>query len=235
MSDIQFPPLFQGVPLEGMADPFEKAIALAIVGTDPGTVVYNLAGGTLRASLILAPEVPLEQAMAMLPVCGLGFQAALGALAPPEVAVHLEWDGRIRVNGAVCGRFRVRASGNDPSATPDWLVVGLELDFESREGNPGENPDRTYLIEEGCGEITPAQLLESWVRHTLYWINRWLDEGPRPVHSDWRGLAQNLGEEIDFGGETGTFVGVDEQFGMLLRTGDETKLIPLSTQLEGIQ
>lgn len=233
MSELQFPPLFQGTPLEGAADPFDKAIALAIAGTDPGTVVYNLSGNTLRASLILAPEVPLEQAMTMLPVCGLGFQAALGALAPPEVAVHLEWHGGIRVNGAACGRFRVRASGTDPSATPDWLVIGLELDFESPEGNPGEDPDKTYLIEEGCGEITREQLLESWVRHTLYWINRWLDEGSRPVHADWRGLAQNLGEEIETGGRSGTFVGVDEYFGMLLRTGDETMLIPLTTRLEG--
>ncbi|QDG75913.1 biotin/lipoate--protein ligase family protein [Labrenzia sp. PHM005] len=233
MSELQFPPLFQGVPLEGQADPFDKAIALAVIGTDPGTVVYNLDGGTLRATLIFTPEVPLEQAMTMLPVCGLGFQAALGALAPPEVAVHLEWDGNIRVNGATCGRLRVRASGTEPSATPDWLVVGLELDIESPEGNPGENPNHTYLMEEGCSEITPDQLLESWVRHTLYWINRWQEDGARPIHSDWRGLAQNLGEEIEIGGEAGTFVGLDEDFGMLLRTGDTTKLIPLTTLLEG--
>ncbi len=233
MSELQFPPLFQGTKLEATADPFDKAIALAVAGTDPGTVVYNLTGSTLRASLIFAPEVRLEEAMTMLPVCGLGFQAALGALAPPEVAVHLEWDGAIRVNGASCGRLRVRASAPDPNEIPDWLVIGLELAFESPEGNPGEDPDKTYLIEEGCGEITREQLLESWVRHTLYWINRWLDEGARPVHADWRGLAQNLGEEIEINDKTGTFVGVDEHFGMLLRTEDETSLIPLSTQLEG--
>ncbi len=233
MSEVQFPPLFQGEALTGRADPFERALALAITGTDPGTVIYNLGGERLRAALIFAPEVPLEEAMAILPVCGLGFQAALGTLAPPEVAVHLEWDGRIRVNGAVCGRMRVKASTQDPEATPDWLILGLELSMTSRKSNPGKDPDRTWLSEEGCGEITPDQLLECWVRHSLYWLNRWLDDGPRPVHSDWRGLVPTLGETVEVDGTSGTFVGVDENFGMLLRTGEDTTLIPLSSRLEG--
>ncbi|CTQ56413.1 hypothetical protein LP7551_04973 [Roseibium album] len=233
MSELQLPPLFQADPLTGAADPFERAIAQAILGTDPGTVVYNLSGEILRASLILAPEVPLEEAMAMLPVCGLGFQAALGTLAPPEVAVHLQWDGTIRVNGAVCGRMRVKASETNPATQPDWLVVGLEVAMTSPEKNPGEDPDQTSLQEEGCAEITAEQLVECWVRHSLYWINRWLDEGSRPVHAEWRGLVQELGEPIEVDGYSGTFVGTDENFGMLLRTGEDTILIPLSSRLEG--
>ncbi|WP_305987766.1 biotin/lipoate--protein ligase family protein [Roseibium sp. MMSF_3544] len=232
MSDLQFPPLFQGEALSGQADPFGRALALAVSGTDPGTVVHNLSGDELRASIIFAPEVRLEEAMAMLPVCGLGFQAALGALAPPEVAVHLEWDGTIRVNGAVCGRMRVKASTSDPDTTPDWLIVGLELNMISSDPNPGVTADRTWLSEEGCGEITPEALLEAWVRHSLYWINRWLEDGLRPVHADWRGLVPTLGEPIEIDGQSGTFVGVDENFGMLLRTGEDTALIPLSSRLE---
>lgn len=232
MSELQFPPMFQGEGLTGPADPFDRALALAITGTDAGTVVYSFSGDTLKASLIFTPEVPLEEAVATLPVCGLGFQAALGALAPPEVAVHLEWDGTIRVNGAVCGRMRLKASTSDPAETPDWLVLGLELNMTSSTENPGTDADTTYLSEEGCAEITPDGLLEAWVRHSLYWINRWLDEGLRPVHADWRGLVPTLGEPIEIDGKSGTFVGVDENFGMLLRTGDETTLIPLSSRLE---
>ena len=233
MSTPQFPPLFQGEPLTGGADPFERAVAMAIMGTDPGTVVYNLSGDVLRASLIFAPEVSLEEAMATLPVCGLGFQAALGALAPPEVAVHLEWDGTLRVNGAVCGKMRIKASTSTPEAVPDWLVLGLELNMTSSDPDPGATSDVTYLSEEGCADITPEQLLESWVRHSLYWINRWLDEGLRPVHADWRGLVPSIGEPVEIDNQAGTFVGVDEHFGMLLRTGEDTVLVPLSSRLEG--
>jgi biotin-(acetyl-CoA carboxylase) ligase len=129
--------------------------------------------------------------------------------------------------------MRVKASTQDPEATPDWLILGLELSMTSRKSNPGKDPDRTWLSEEGCGEITPDQLLECWVRHSLYWLNRWLDDGPRPVHSDWRGLVPTLGETVEVDGTSGTFVGVDENFGMLLRTGEDTTLIPLSSRLEG--
>ncbi len=232
MSEVQFPPLFQGEAVAGASDPFDRATALSIKGTNPGTVVHNLSGDTLQASLIFAPEVPLEQAMVSLPICGLGFQAALGALAPPEVAVHLGWDGAIRVNGAVCGRFRTRASTTNPSDTPLWLVVGLELNMVSPVDNPGEAHDITWLSEEGCGEITPEAFLESWVRHTLYWVNRWVEDGPRPIHTDWRALIQEIGEDIEIDGQEGTFMGLDETFGMLLRAGSDTLLIPLSSRLE---
>jgi biotin-(acetyl-CoA carboxylase) ligase len=126
----------------------------------------------------------------------------------------------------------MKASTGDPQEQPDWLVVGLDLAMESPQDNPGTDPDRTYLSEEGCADITPDQLLEAWVRHSLYWINRWLDEGPRPVHDTWRALARDLGEPVEIDGNKGTFVGVDENFGMLLRTGEDTILVPLSSRLD---
>jgi hypothetical protein len=41
-----------------------------------------------------------------------------------------------------------------------------------------------------------------------------------------------MGEDIDIDGKTGTFLGVDENFGLLLRTGSETTLIPLTQLLK---
>src|SRR6056297_70589 len=122
-----FPPLMAGHPVDAGIDPFEKACAMAALGCDAGLIVHNVAANRLAAALVMAPEVPLEQAMAMLPLCGVGFQNALGALGPPEVAVHLEWAGGLRVNGATCGRLRALASTNVPAQSPEWLVVGLEL------------------------------------------------------------------------------------------------------------
>lgn len=232
MSELHLPPLFQGETLTGPADPFERATALAVAGTDPGTVVHNLSGAVLKASIIFSPEVRLEEAMTILPVCGLGLQAALGALAPPEVAVHLDWTGGIRINGAHCGRMRVKTSTAIPEAVPDWLVLGLELNRTSPDKDPGAQAGTTWLSEEGCVDITPQALVEAWVRHSLYWINRWLEDGPRAVHGDWRGLVPALGEKIEIDGKSGTFVGVDDQFGMLLRQGEATIVIPLSSRLE---
>lgn len=232
-----FPPLFHGLALSGQADPFAKAIAEALRGCDAGLVVHNVAADWLRAALVLAPEVPLREAMSALVASGLGFQNALGALAPPEVAVHLAWDGGIAVNGAACGRLRAAASHDSPDATPDWLVIGLEIPLIPQEdSDPSTAPERTCLMEEGCADVDPVMLLEAWVRHTLVWLNRLEEEGPRRLHEDWRGLCREIGEEVrvTVGGEPreGVFLGVDEHFGMLLRGGEETHVVPLTALLE---
>ncbi|MFY0691021.1 MAG: DUF4444 domain-containing protein [Paracoccaceae bacterium] len=232
MNEISFPPLMSGEPVEGSIDPFDKARAMALVGCDAGLVVYNLGADSLRAALVVAPEVPLKDAIAMLPVCGVGFQNALGALAPPEVGVHLDWNGGIRVNGAACGRLRVAASTEDPEAEPDWLVVGFELPLWPKDDNPGETPDETSLYAEGCADVEADRLLESWAKHSLVWINRWTDEGAQPLHKEWCGLAQGIGEEIEIMGKSGIYLGVDERFGMLLRHGGTTDLIPMTELLE---
>lgn len=226
---LTFPPLLSGVAVTGGVDPFDKACAMAALGCDGGTVVHNVQADRLRAAIVFAPEVALEDAMAMLPVCGVGFQNSLGALAPPEVAVHLTWDGGIRVNGADCGRFRVRAATPAPDKVPEWLVVGLEVAIMQIGSDPGQNPNVTALYDEGCAEVEPCQLLESWARHTLAWINRWSDEGNAPLHSEWMGLVVDVGEPVVQDGKTGTFLGVDDRFGMLIRDGETTHLVPMST------
>ena len=79
------------------------------------------------------------------------------------------------------------------------------------------------------------ELLESWARHTLNWLARWEAEGTRPLHAEWRGLAHGIGEAAALEGLSGVFLGVDEDFGMLLRdVSGETHLVPLSSQMEKV-
>lgn len=232
MSAPTFPPLFSGLAVDGQIDPFDKACVEAARGCDAGLVVYNLGANLLRAALVFAPELPLKDAMAMLPLCGVGFQNALGALAPPEVAVHLGWSGYILINGAKCGGLRVASSHSDPEVEPDWLVVGLELPLWPDSDDPGESPNQTALYAEGCADVKADMLVESWVKHTLVGINRWSDEGVSSLHKEWHGLAHGIGEDIEIGGNSGTYLGVDERLGMLVRDQETTHLIPLNYLLE---
>lgn len=228
--DVTFPPLMWGE--EAPDNAFDHAVMRATLGCDAGLISYKLGASEMEAALVFAPEVPLRQAMSMLPLCGVGFQNALGALAPPEVAVHLDWWGRIRVNGARCGGFRVMASGTDPDAVPDWLVVGFTMPLVPPSDDTGLTPDETALFAEGCAEVSPPTLLEAWARHSLNWLNRWENEGATSLHSEWRGLAYGMGEEVENQSLTGTFLGVDEEFGMLLRDETTTHLIPLTSLQE---
>jgi len=233
MNTPSFPPLFSGLPVEGQVDPFDKACAEAARGCDAGLVVHDLGANLLRAALVFAPDVELVDAMAMLPLCGVGFQNALGALGPPEVAVHLEWAGGLRINGASCGTLRVAASSSNPKAEPDWMVIGLELPLWPETDTPGDIPEQTALYAEGCADVNAMELLESWVKHTLVGINTWTEDGVKTLHKDWRGLSHGIGENITMNEISGTFLGVDEQFGMLIRAADTTHLVPLTYLLEG--
>ncbi len=227
-----FPPLLQGQPARAGEDPFERAKAMAALGCDGGTILHAIQADRLRVAVVLAPELSLRDAMAMLPLCAVGFQNALGALAPPEVAVHLTWDGEIRVNGARCGYLRAAASVNDPDAVPDWLVIGWEVALMQVGQAPGETPDVTALHEEGCADLSPVSLVESWSRHMLSWLHRWEEEGNAPLHAEWMGLVQGVGEDVSQGGISGTFLGTDDRFGMLIRTNETTHLVPMTTLLE---
>ena len=231
--DLNFPPPFRGETARTGVDPFAQAISTAALGCDPGLIIHNEGGDQMIAALVLAPDASLEDAMAMSFAAALGFSDALGALAPPEVGVHFDWPGTIRINGAKAGSIRAAASSSDPAATPDWLIVGFELALTLPSGvEPGADPDQTALFEEGCAEVDPYRLLESWSKHTLVWINTWLDGGAQKLHADWRSRAFAIGEETAVFGETGVFLGLDEKCGMLLRQDDETRLIPLTKILE---
>jgi len=225
-----FPPLLKGEETVHAMDPFAKAVASAALGTDPGLVCWADDKSALRAALVLAPEAPLERAVGIAFAVALGLGDALGALAPPEVAVHYVWPGGFKINGADCGAMRVAASTSDPKAEPDWLVIGLEIPYlPSSKTEPGSRPDQTSLIEEGCIDVTPLKLLESWSRHTLVWINRWLDDGFQPVHAAWRERAWGMGEELADGD---LFMGIDELGGMLTKTPHSTELRPLTAILD---
>lgn len=227
-----FPPLLRGEETPRGQDPFAKAVAQAALGADPGLIAWSRDPTAMRAALVLAPEAPLADAMAAVFAVALGLGDAIGALAPPEVAVHYVWPATIRVNGGDCGSLRAAASTTDLAAEPDWLVVGVHVDYLMPEADePGRNPEQTCLAEEGCIEVTPPLLIESWSRHTLVWINRWLGDGFRPLHDAWRERAWNMGEPLPDGS---LFVGLDERGGMLLRRGKAIEVRPLTSMLEDL-
>lgn len=230
VEELSFPPLMRGESTT--EDAIRHACLRATEGCDAGLVCYRLDTEKLQCALVFAPEVPLARAMAMLPLCAVGFQNALGALAPPEIAVHLDWNGGIRINGASCGRFQAVASHSKPAAIPDWLVIGFTLPLIPSTDRPGDTPDQTWLYVEGCADISPPSLVEAWARHCLNWIDRWEDQGNRPLHDNWQALAYGLNEQTEQSGHHGVFIGVDADLGMLLRDADKTHLIPLTALLE---
>jgi hypothetical protein len=232
-----FPPLITGLA-SGPADPFAVALARARHGVDAGLLVWSLTPSRLRTALVLAPEEPLERAVAALPACLTGLRDALGVLAPPETAVHLSWRGALRVNGGEVGTSRITASMPSTGPVPRWMVVGWTLRLRMAEHRePGHTPASTALFEEGCGEVAPVALLEAYARHALHWLSQLDEPGGRvALGREWQGVLWDRGGEVEEerGGipARGTFLGVDDNFGMLLKGRDRTRSIPLTTLVE---
>lgn len=227
---LEFPPLLTGVAVAG--DPFQAACDSVVGEVEPGAVFYAGDPATLRAAIVLAPEMPLGDALGVSFAVSLGLSDALGALAPPEVGVHLVWPDRIKVNGALCGRLRFAASTTDPDKEPDWLVIGVEVPVAAVDADePGLTPDETCLFEEGCGDITVPDLLEAWARHMMNWLHIFLTEGFQPLHEQWRAKGDGIGGQIDYP-EKGSFIGLDEKGGLILSDGNTTRILPLARPLK---
>ena len=235
-----FPPLFRGMAA-GPANPLTIAMAEAERGVDAGLLVWSQTEERLRAALVLAPDTDLDAAMVGLVACAVGAQNALGVLAPPETGVQIDWAGDLRMNGAHLGALTAHAATRDPARVPDWLIVGLDLTLRLPDAlEPGQIPHWTALDQEGCGDIDPVALLEAWARHSLNWLHAIeAPEGRAALYREWRGLVWNLGGPVSLhlAGDRheGQFLGVDENFGMILKSTDgDTRLVPLSSILDEI-
>ena len=234
-----FPPLFSGEAVQSGVDPFKEAVARARKGTEPGLIMYRIRPDYLSAALVLAPETTLDDAISMVLVASVGFTDSFGSVSPSEVAAQIDWPGTFRINGARCGGIRAASSTFDPLIVPDWLVIGLEVPFFAQDAvEPGQEPDTTTLWDEGCSDIEPRQLLESWSRHVLVWMHDWLEDGLARIHSEWTGRAYSIGKTIEIvvAGDTysGQFIGLDEKGGMLLKIAGNTELLPLTLILEEV-
>jgi biotin-(acetyl-CoA carboxylase) ligase len=130
------------------------------------------------------------------------------------------------------------AAEDGADGLPPWMVVGLSLDIRRKPGaaEPGEEPDVTDLHEEGCGELTRTELLESYSRHLLTWIHTWQTEGFGPIHEMLLFRAEGYREPIrlEFAGAVheGRFAGLDDHGNLLLETGGETRLLDIGAVIE---
>jgi BirA family transcriptional regulator, biotin operon repressor / biotin---[acetyl-CoA-carboxylase] ligase len=238
LPDPVFPPLITGYDVKAPEKPFETAVLGALTGDfGAGDLIWARDTARLECALVLEPDVPPGRAVEMIFVALVAFGDCFGALSPPEVALTFDWPATIKVNGARVGAVRAGMSSRcDESGAPRWMVLGLSIDMQPpqrREGEPGQMPDVTNLYEEGCGDITRTQLLESFSRHLMTWIHLWETEGFREVHQAllFRTDGHRETVVVKLGGERheGRFSGLDERGAMLLETEAGTRLLdPMS-------
>jgi biotin-(acetyl-CoA carboxylase) ligase len=231
MPDPTFPPLLKGHDVPGTQSAFETACLRASSRElGAGDVVWSRHASQIDIAIVLEPEVPLESAVQMLPLSMVAIGDCLGALTPPQVGLTFTWPGTIRLNGAHAGVMKAAAAGKcDLNFVPDWMVLGLWLRHKRMDADPepGKVPDKTWLSEEGCEELTRTEIIESYTRHFLTWLNTWNEDGFKSVHASWLFRAHENDADIAFelGGKSysGTMRGLDDHGNLLFQDGDATK------------
>ncbi len=224
-ADPTFPPLLRGIGVKGQPEPFERACADAVAGeAAAGHVYWGRSTSDVRLAIVLEPEVGAAQSLQMLLALMVAFGDAFGSIGPPEVGVFYRWPSGLIVNDAVVGGMRAALPKDiGEGDVPDWLVVGLDIRLSrtERDLEPGHDLGHTTLEDEGCGDLTRTQLVESVCRHFLVWVHTWNEDGFKPVHDAWLPRAENYEQtlSLDHGGmeHSGQFIGIDDEGNLLLK------------------
>jgi BirA family transcriptional regulator, biotin operon repressor / biotin---[acetyl-CoA-carboxylase] ligase len=210
------------VPLREAGDAMWRAVELA-PREGAGTLAWVRSWSRIEAAVVLEPEQVLAAARPALLAAMTAFADAAGALGPPEVPLTFDWPATIRVNGGVVGQARIAAPpGCAEDAVPDWLVVGIEVAFAApSDADPGRDPGRTTLFEEGYNETSPAEMTAAWARHLMATLADWQGRGFRIV-------AERYLARLDPAIGAGALRGIDPATGnLVLQRGAERESLPL--------
>lgn len=236
LRDPEFPPLFSAVGVKAPDSPLSAALSAIGKGeAEAGDLFWARAVDIANCALVLEPEYGLARAMQIVPVAMVALGDAIGAIGPPNLGITYGWPGLIYANGGHVGDIAAYVAPHSAADTvPQWLVLTMEIVVKSAKpkGEPGDHVSATELWEEGAGDLDRTQILESFARHLLAWIDTWETDGFRQVHEMWmfRAADRDGFVSVDFGGRNseGTMIGLDENGGLLVKTGDGISGIPLT-------
>ncbi|MEL6421969.1 MAG: biotin/lipoate--protein ligase family protein [Pseudomonadota bacterium] len=224
--DPTFPPMLSGFAVSAPDAVIDVAVRGANAGRfGAGDVLWARNTQVLDWAIVLEPEVPLREALQMVPLAMVAAGDCIGALTPPKVALAFTWPGTILVNAGRAGFIGAAFPSVGDDVVPDWLVVHafLRLRHDGR-SEPGDQPDETVLAEEGCPDLTRTELIESYSRHVMSWLDTWRTDGFKTVHGAWMRHGPSAGDLLPADGascsERGEFIGLDEDGGLLRKGPD---------------
>ena len=175
--ELRLPPPFTLVRLRELGDAFAHAQTIA-AEAGAGTLVHVGRFDLAEFALVLEPEEPLVTARRAFIAGMTALADALAAHAQPETLIEIHWPGALTVNLGLVGGGRLAwPDGAREDAVPDWLVFGGMIRTESQGQEPGLTPNSTALAEEGFGETSAADVVESFARNMMMHIDAWQEKG----------------------------------------------------------
>lgn len=216
------------------ASVLEEACALAAGGAPEGTLVWarsqddcdlgaqrrwRSGTGNLHLAIVFRPDADTPPGLAQLTlVASVALGAAVAEHAPPWMALRYRWPNDVLVNEGRFGAAHYRCERPD---SPSWAVLAVNANVATSPEDPAL--EASNLAESGC-EIDAVEMLESFARHLLTWLDRWANDGADPVLRAWRARAEDTGAPAAFSLGTrrieGVFRGVDDAGAAVVEAAD---------------
>lgn len=231
----QFPPLLTGHELKPGQSPARKAASGAAKGKySAGDLLWLRDHDTLDYAIVLEPETSRTDALQMIFTQMVALGDAIGAIAPPEVAITYHWPNKILANGAFIGTVdAILSDQDDANGCPHYMVIATRIRVRPPEQvtDPGYDKNYTTLWDEGCGELDAMTVLDSAARHFTTWVHNWEEDGFQSVLTHLDGRMEQS-HELEVAGKTGTFLGLDENANLLLKQDGGTELVTVVDALD---
>lgn len=226
------PPVYDLVTHDTIDSAVEEAKRLALQGAEEGTLVWakeQTAGrgrfgrpwisppGNLYCALVLRLDEPPAVAAQLNYVAVVSLAAAVAGLVSPLTELRYRWPNDILLYDAKVAGILLEAPAPQADAY-NWLVLGAGVNVTS---HPEDiDPPVTSMLADGASEASEVDVLESFSRYFLSWINRWAGEGFAPVHKAWTQRANGIGQPIEVRLKTetlkGKFAELDEQGALVM-------------------
>lgn len=177
---LALPPAFRAHLSPTAPGACADACRLAGSGLAPaGTLVWTGKADTIDLAVILAPEEPLATARRGFFAGMAALAAALGAHAPPEMAVEIAWPDTLLFDGARIGGGQLSwPEGCGEDMVPDWLVFGgMLIASKAHAGDPGLTPFSTSLDEQGFVHDDQESIVEGFARNLTKVFEMWSEDG----------------------------------------------------------
>ncbi|HMA99094.1 MAG TPA: biotin--[acetyl-CoA-carboxylase] ligase [Wenzhouxiangella sp.] len=224
----ELPAAYEPIKLDGTTNILETTQRMASEGSGEGTLVWanrqspgNFRPGKkwfspddgLYLGLILEPEFAPENAgeIALIGLLSLGM--ALAESVAPLTDLRYRWPNDVLLSGSKVGGVALRRSLEE-----GWIVLAVSA-------NVGKGP--VEVIDAGCAqieggnpELKPVELLQSFAREFLHWINRWDEEGLEAILTALRGRWGQPGESVLIELDDGATIA-----GALKEIGDQGQLV----------
>lgn len=236
---LNIPPLYELVTYDSIDSAASEAKRLALSGADEGTLVWakaQTAGrgrfdhrwlsepGNLHCAIVLRPEEPIAVAGQVDYVAAVSLATAIAGLVTPMTELRYRWPNDLLLNN-----LKVAGILLDPcvvnNGNVESLVLGVNVNVKS---HPPELDDSAANMHaDGFSKSTDAELLESFSRNFLSWINRWAEEGFGPIAKAWIQRANGMGQpiELQLANEvvSGRFEELDSAGALVVKLADDAR------------